>query len=87
MRESYIEKKVTEHAVSKGWLSYKFSSPARRAVPDRIYFKKGRVKLGEFKATGKKATKAQRYEHEKLRAQGIEVHVIDNIEEGIALFQ
>jgi len=43
MRESLIEKTSTEWAKSKGWLSYKFTSPGCMSVPDRIYLKDGQV--------------------------------------------
>jgi hypothetical protein len=33
--EKVIEAKVNAYAQSKGFLVYKFTSPARRAVPDR----------------------------------------------------
>lgn len=86
VRESTIEKKVTELAKKCGWLSYKFSSPAQRAVPDRIYMKNGRVVFIEFKASGKTASKAQLYEHRNIRSQGgIEVYVVDSVDHGALL--
>jgi hypothetical protein len=84
--ESTIEKTVCKHAKHNDWLVYKFSSPAQRGVPDRVFLKAGRIVFVEFKATGKKATKQQIATHEKIRSQGFEVHVIDNIEAGKALF-
>ena len=86
MREAPIEKKVTAYAESLGWWARKFSSPARRSVPDHIYARAGDVFFIEFKATGKPATKAQLHEHKKIRAQGFDVYVIDNIEDGRAVF-
>ena len=80
MRESRIEKKVTEYARQQGWLSYKWTSPNHRAVPDRLYFKSGVVLLVEFKAQGKRPTKLQAYVHHKLKKEGFGVHVIDSIE-------
>ena len=43
MRERDIEKKVTDYAKKQGWLSCKWVSPAQRFVPDRLYFKDGKV--------------------------------------------
>jgi len=86
MRESAIEKKVTEYAKKQGWLSYKWTSPNHRAVPDRLYFKAGRVLLVEFKAQGKKPSQLQAKVHQKLREEGFNVHVIDSIETGKPLF-
>jgi hypothetical protein len=84
--ESTIEKAVCKHAKLSDWLVYKFSSPAQRGVPDRVFLKAGRVVFVEFKATGKKATKQQIATHEKIREQGFDVFVIDNLEVGKALF-
>lgn len=82
MLESKIEQAVTKYALSQGWLSYKFVSPANRSVPDRIYLKEGRVIFIEFKATGKKPSKLQTYTHLKFTDHGFPVYVIDNIEDG-----
>ncbi|EGG92988.1 hypothetical protein IMCC1989_1941 [gamma proteobacterium IMCC1989] len=86
MRESVIEKKVTEYAKEQGWLSYKWSSPNSRGVPDRLYFKRCLVVVVEFKATNKKPSKLQKEIHKKLNEQGFLVHVIDSIETGKQLF-
>lgn len=86
MRESTIEKKVTQFAQQHGWLSYKWCSPNNKGVPDRIYFHGGEALAIEFKAPGKTATKLQQAVHKKLTNQGFEVHVIDSIETGQALF-
>lgn len=85
MRESYIEKKVTQIAKANGWLSYKWVSPSQRGVPDRLYFKNGHLKIVEFKAPNKKPTPYQQAIHRRLEAVGWEVHIIDNIDEGKAL--
>lgn len=85
MRESHVEKKVTDHAKAKGWLSYKWVSPSNRGVPDRLYFKDGTVVVVEFKAPGKLPTLYQQAIHRRLEAVGITVHIIDDIEKGKAL--
>lgn len=83
MLEKHIEAKVCDYAKSKGLLAYKFTSPARRAVPDRLFITPhGRVFFCEFKAEGKKPTVPQTREHEKLREVKVNVFVIDNVEEG-----
>jgi hypothetical protein len=81
--EKDIESKVCEYARAKGVLAYKFTSPARAAVPDRLFIAPdGRVWFCEFKRGGQKATFAQEREHTKLRAQKVNVFVIDNVIEG-----
>lgn len=87
MAESYIEKKVCKRATDHGWLCRKFASPGQRAVPDRFFAKGGRVILVEFKDTGKKPSKLQLFEHTRFRDHGVEVYVIDNVEDGYALFE
>ena len=86
MLEKIIESKVNAYALTKGFIVYKFTSPARRAVPDRIYISsKGTVVFVEFKREGQKPTPAQEREHHRLRIQNVEVFVIDNIEAGKAM--
>jgi hypothetical protein len=86
MRESEIEKKVSNYAKTQGWLSYKFVSPSNRGVPDRIYLKAGKCIFIEFKAPKKKPTKLQDKIIERIRNEDIPVYVIDNIEEGKNIF-
>jgi hypothetical protein len=80
LRESRIEEAVCKYARDKGFLVYKFTSPARSFVPDRIFFK---ILVStftiEFKATGKKPTPPQEREHARLRAAGVFVFVVDDI--------
>ena len=55
--EKDIEARVCEYARSKGVLAYKFTSPSRAAVPDRLFIAPdGRVWFCEFKREGQKAT-------------------------------
>jgi hypothetical protein len=83
MLEKEIESRVCEYARSKGVLAYKFTSPARAAVPDRLFIgQDGHVWFCEFKRGGQKPTPAQEREHTKLRTQKVNVFVIDNVIEG-----
>jgi hypothetical protein len=83
MLEKEIEARVCEYAKSKGVLAYKFTSPARAAVPDRMFIRQdGIVWFCEFKAAGKKPTPAQEREHTRLREHKVNVFVIDNVIEG-----
>jgi len=86
MRESTIEKKVTEHAKSLGWVSYKWSSPNNRGVPDRLYISTTNIVAIEFKASGKRPTKLQLRQIGILINNGLPVYVIDSIEDGRELF-
>ena len=86
MLEKEIEAAVCKYARDKGWLAYKFTSPNRAAVPDRILITPlGRVIFVEFKREKMKPTAAQQREHERLTRQGCAVRVIDNVLAGKAL--
>jgi Holliday junction resolvase len=75
MLEAQIEAAAVKAAREDGWLVYKFTSPQRRSVPDRIFIKGGRVVFIEFKRPGGKLTSGQEREIEKLRRHGAEVWV------------
>jgi hypothetical protein len=86
MSESRIESRFVEHAKKRGAAAYKFTSPNRRSVPDRLVLAPGGVMFFiEFKAPGQEPTPAQYREHEKLRTLGFEVYVIDTPGDGEVL--
>jgi hypothetical protein len=81
--EKDIEKRVCDYAKSLGMLVYKFTSPSRRSVPDRMFITKaGVVFFVEFKRKGEKPTVAQEVEIGKIRATGTRVFVVDDVEIG-----
>lgn len=81
MLERDIEAALVKRIKALGGIPYKFTSPQRRSVPDRLcMLPDGRVLLIECKAPGKKPTKLQAAEHERLKALGFEVLVVDNKE-------
>lgn len=86
MLESTIEKKVSDFAKDQGWLSYKFTSPSNRGVPDRLYLKEGVCIFIEFKATGKKPSKLQDKIISRIRDQGFLVYIVDSIDGGKNIF-
>lgn len=82
--EKDIEQKVCDHAKKQGCLVYKFTSPSRRSVPDRLFIMpegKG-VFFIEFKRLGCKPTPSQEVEIEKIQKQGAHVFVVDNVAYG-----
>lgn len=84
--EREIEKRVKAYAESKGWLTRKWTSPGHAFVPDQIFINPfGKVIFVEFKQEGKKPTAGQQREHERLRAQGCAVAVIDSVDMGKAM--
>lgn len=83
MLEKQIEKKVCDYAKTKGMLVYKFTSPARASVPDRLLITPdGEVFFIEFKRQGGKPTEGQVREIARLKQQNVTVDIIDNVEDG-----
>jgi hypothetical protein len=83
--ESYIEGNVQGIAEAHGWLVRKVKWIGRVGCPDRLYMKGGRVLFIEFKRPGKDLEPRQVREIKRMRNHGVEVHVIDNIAEGLKL--
>lgn len=100
MRESIIEKKTCDAARAAGWLVHPKAARGNRGWPDRTFSHRRpffetnhaamkwrhRVLFVEFKAPGKRPTKQQAKRHRELMDEGYEVHVIDSVEAGVALF-
>jgi hypothetical protein len=81
MRESQIETYLRREVKNLGGCAYKFTSPQRVNVPDRIVLLPGgRIVFVELKAPGKKPTAGQLREHKRLRDLGFQVDVIDTKE-------
>jgi hypothetical protein len=79
--EKKLEKRACDVARANGWWTRKFSSPANRGVPDRIFLKDGVVWFVEFKAPGNVPTKLQDHEIDQIRVHGGNVMWLDNIDE------
>ena len=80
MLEKDIEAYLSRRCREIGALCDKFTSPQRRSVPDRVVTYQGRVLFIELKAPGKKPTEAQERDHDRRRAAGANVLVIDSKE-------
>lgn len=80
MLEKHVESRVCNYAKEKyDFIAYKFTSPARRSVPDRLFCgPRGLHFFIEFKAPGKLPTPKQAREINRLIALGHLVYVIDN---------
>ncbi|WP_257834991.1 hypothetical protein [Burkholderia glumae] len=80
MLEKTVEAYLVERVRALGGEPYKFTSPARASVPDRIVvLPPGRVYFIEVKRPGGKLTRGQEREHERLRRLGADVRVLDSI--------
>lgn len=92
MLERDIEKKCSRWAERRGWWRRKFVSPARKSAPDDIFVMTipecffTRTVFVEFKATGKDASDLQKLEHKAMRKDGLEVYVVNDINQFKDLF-
>lgn len=82
MLESEIESEVCKYAESKGFLTYKFSSPSNRGVPDRIFVHNNLIFFIEFKTPTGKLSALQIRQAEKLHNKGFPTYVVRSIEDG-----
>ena len=79
--EKVLEAELRERCKALGWMCIKLTSQYQRGLPDRlILMPGGRVCFAEIKTTGKKPTALQRVTHERLRALGYRVEVVDTSE-------
>lgn len=78
MLEKEIEAWLVDQAKRRGGIAYKFTSPQRRSVPDRLVLLPGKKMIFvECKRPGAKPTEAQEREHQRIRDLGFDVYVMD----------
>ena len=87
LKEVDIEVRITDRVKALGGIPFKFTSPSRRSVPDRLCLLpvpdchrdivRRYVRFIEAKKPGEVASQSQHREHERLRALGFYVAVID----------
>jgi hypothetical protein len=70
--EGYLKRQCSKH----GMLCYKFNSPGRTGVPDRIIVFAGMIFFVECKAPAGKLTPNQVANHAELFKQGVTVCVV-----------
>jgi hypothetical protein len=87
MLEKEIERKACKWAKENGWLPYKFTSPAHRSVPDRIFVRNGIVAFIEFKRPGERLTAGQIRELDRLRGENVWTAVAYSVEEAQRFLQ
>ena len=86
MKEKQIESKVVKKAKELGFLTYKFSSPSNRGVPDRIFISPhGEVFFIEFKSAKGKLTKLQEKVIKDIGEYGVGVFIINSVEVGLQI--
>lgn len=81
MREAEVEGYLVEQVKYAGGIAYKFTSPARINVPDRLCVLPGGILFFvELKAPGKLPNDGQKREHHRLRELGVAVYVVDTFD-------
>jgi len=77
--EKAVERYLVQQVRSLKGTAYKFTSPGRTGVPDRMcLFPDGRMLFVELKGRGKKAKTYQEREHARLRKLGFVVEVANS---------
>ncbi len=79
-REKENEEHLRKTALKHGGRAWKFTSPNRRSVPDRVCVLPcwdPHVQFIEVKAEGEEPTDKQLREHKRIREAGGIVHVVD----------
>jgi len=80
--EKKVEERLRRAVLAVGGAAYKFTSPGRRSVPDRlVILPGGHMIFVEVKRAGEPATKAQQMEHARLRDLGCKVYVVAGMRE------
>lgn len=86
-REAYIKAEVVNYAKERGWRSRKMQFVGRRGCPDNWFQRgQGQLVIIQFKDPNGKLPPYQRREVNWLLAHGLNVHVIESIEDGRAVF-
>jgi hypothetical protein len=81
MLEKQVEAYLVDRVKELGGIAYKFVSPARRSVPDRlVLLPGGRAVFVELKRPGLKATPAQQREQLRIHTLGFLVLTLDTKE-------
>ena len=81
MRENVIENHLVQRAKQLGGEVRKVRWIGRRGAPDRLVMLPGRMLWVELKAPGEKVKPHQAREHERMRAMGQTVAVVDSLDD------
>ena len=74
--EKEIEKYLTDRVRKAGGHCWKFTSPGRSGVPDRVLICKGQVIFAEIKKPDGVLSPIQKVRIDQIRNQGIQAEVI-----------
>lgn len=85
--ESTLESQASAFAIKRGWFEVKLMRCNIDSMPDRLYHRRGYTMYIEYKRFGEGPNPKQAKRHRELRAKGIPVHVVDNLEAAYDLLQ
>ena len=86
MREVNVELPVVTRAENAGFFVRKVMWVGRKHAPDRVFAHKERGEVWiEFKRPGADARAGQAREHKRMRGAGMEVYVVDTVEDGLRI--
>jgi hypothetical protein len=83
MRERDVQGKTVGHARAKGILARKLDFG--EGWPDYLFLHAGNAMFIEFKATEGRLRPLQEHVHKQLRNSGFVVHVVNQVEVGLAI--
>lgn len=79
--EKIVERKLVEAVKANGGMCIKLLCDQLTGLPDRMcLFPNHKIVFVELKTTGKKPKRIQLFMHDKLRALGFKVEIIDTIQ-------
>lgn len=79
--EKVVERKLVEAVKANGGMCIKLLCDQLTGLPDRMcLFPSHKIVFVELKTTGRKPKRIQLFIHDKLRALGFRVEVIDSVE-------
>ena len=79
--ESDNTSEAHEWAQLRGWFTFKVESPTMNGLPDRFYGRRGVIVFVEWKKTDGTVRKQQVKRIKEMRAHGITVYILDNMDE------
>lgn len=85
--ESDIEREAKKYARKRGWFVAKLMRCDINAMPDNIFHRRGHTIYIEFKKSMEPPTRQQLKRHREIRAHGIPVFVLDNLEEAYVVLE
>ena len=75
--ERDVERYLIKECEKRGWLCWKFVSPGRRGVPDRVVIRPGAVAFVEVKRNGGRVSPLQIRRIKELTRRGVAARVVE----------